>query len=429
MKRMIPVTLAAAATVTLAAFTGSRAKPACAPDNGGLRLPPGFCVTLFADSLGAPRHMAVAPNGDVIVALRSRMVNNQPDTGGIVILRDADGDGRAERRNRFGKFNATEVRLLGNNLYTENTTSILRYRLAPGAMSPTGAPDTIVTDMPAQRGHVAKTFVILNGQLYVNHGSLTNACQQADRMPGSRGMDPCTELEERSGIWRYSAERKGQTPRSGLHFARGIRNAVAMAVEPRTNALYVMQHGRDQLSGNWPTLYSDDKGAEAPAEEMFRVTQGADFGWPYCYFDPALNKRVLAPEYGGDGTTVGRCQGTTPNVGAFPAHWAPNGLLFYTGSSLPARYRNGAFIAFHGSWNRAPLPQQGFKVVFQPMANGRANGAHEVFADGFIDPEGKPTELGGRPTGIAQGNKGELYLSDDSRGRIWRIEYVGGERR
>jgi len=221
---------------------------------------------------------------------------------------------------------------------------------------------------------------------------------------------------------------EGADAKEGVHFARGIRNAVAMAVHPTTNALYVMQHGRDQLSNNWPALFTDDRSAEAPAEEMLRVASGADFGWPYCYFDPQQNKRVLAPEYGGNGTTVGRCESKSSPVGTYPAHWAPNGLLFYTGSNLPTRYRDGAFIVFHGSWNRAPLPQQGFKVVFQPMANGRASGAYETFVDGFIDAEGKPTELGGRPTGMAQGRQGELYLSDDSKGRIWRIEYVGARR-
>ena len=133
---------------------------------------------LYAESLSAARHIAVAPNGDLIVALRA----TQKDSGGVVVLRDDNGDGRADRRATLGKFNATEVRLLGNNLYTENTTSILRYHLAPGAMSPTGAPDTIVTGLPAKQGHVAKTFVIQNGQLYVNQGSMTNTCQEKDRV-------------------------------------------------------------------------------------------------------------------------------------------------------------------------------------------------------------------------------------------------------
>jgi glucose/arabinose dehydrogenase len=421
MKRLLGLTFAFMATVSLAAFSRSAPAPGCAPDNAGLKLPPDFCATLFAESLSAPRHMVVAANGDVIVALRS----TRTDTGGVVVLRDADGDGRAERRNKFGMFSASEVRLLGNSLYTENSSAILRYQLAPGTMVPTGGPDTIVSGLPAQQGHVAKTFVIYKGQLYVNQGSKTNACQEKDRAAQSKGLDPCPELTERAGIWRYSAERKGQTLKSGEHFATGIRNAVAMAIEPKSNQLYVMQHGRDQLADNWPTLFDADKSAETPSEELLHVTKGADFGWPYCYHDPELKQKVLAPEYGGDGKTVGRCQGKQGNVGTFPGHWAPNGLMFYTGEALPTKYRDGAFIVFHGSWNRAPLPQQGFKVVYQPMANGRATGAFETFVDGFIGSDGKPTALGGRPMALTQGRNGELYLSDDSKGRIWRIQYVG----
>ena len=422
MKRLTGLTLAVAATVSIAAFTTSSPSPTCAPDNAGLKLPSGFCATLFAESLSAPRHMVVASNGDIIVAIRTK----DKDTGGVVTLRDADHDGRAEQRSRFGKFNATEVRLLGNALYTENSTSILRYRWPAGTMSPATEPDTIVTGLPAERGHIAKTFVIFNGLLYVNQGSKTNTCQEKDRAPQSKGLDPCPELAERAGIWRYSAEKKGQTLKDGEHFAAGIRNAVALAIEPKSNELYAMQHGRDNLADNWG--FTPEKSAETPAEEMLHVTRGANFGWPYCYFDPDLKKRVLAPEYGGDGKTVGRCEGKNGNVGTFPGHWAPNGLLFYTGSALPKRYHDGAFVVFHGSWNRAPLPQQGFKVVFQPMAKGRASGAFETFVDGFIGSDGKPTELGGRPTGIAQGRNGELYLSDDSKGRIWKIEYAGARK-
>lgn len=364
--------------------------------------------------------MVVAPNGDVFVAIRS----TQQVPGGIAVLRDVKGDGRADQRGRFGSFSATEVRLLGNYLYTENSSAILRFPWKPGALSPEGAADTIVSGLP-RLGHEAKTFVIRNGQLLVNQGSRTNSCQEQDRARESKGIDPCPELAERGGIWRYSAERKGQTLKDGERFATGIRNAVAMAIEPRSNELYVMQHGRDQLGDNWPSHFTQHKSAETPAEEMLHVVKGADFGWPYCYFDAALGRRVLAPEYGGDGRVTGRCERTRPNVGAFPAHWAPNGLLFYTGSAFPARYRDGAFIAFHGSWNRAPLPQAGFRVVFQPMANGRAHGAFENFVEGFVDANGKPTALGGRPTGLAMGPQGELYVSDDAGGRIWRISYIG----
>jgi glucose/arabinose dehydrogenase len=423
--RFISLILASVAVLSLTRFTA--APPPCAPDNGGLTLPAGFCATLFADSLVAPRHMVVAPNGDVIVAIRSTRGAQAAVPGGVAVLRDADGDGRAEQRSRFGEFSASEVQLLGNTLYTENGGAILRYRWRGGAMHPEGEPDTIVGGLPSRGSHTAKTFVIHKGQLYVNHGSATNSCQEKDRIKESKGLDPCPELAERAGIWRYSAERKGQTLQKGEHFAKGIRNAVAIAVEPQSNELYVVQHGRDNLADNWPQFFTNEKSAETPAEELLHVTRGADFGWPYCYYDPELKKRVLAPEYGGDGKTVGRCEGKQGNVGFFPGHWAPNGLLFYTGKMLPKRYANGAFIVFHGSWNRAPLPQEGFKVVFQPMSKGRASGDHEVFIDGFVGPDGKPTELGGRPMGLTQGRNGELYLSDDSKGRIWKITYTGSK--
>jgi glucose/arabinose dehydrogenase len=362
----------------------------------------------------------------VIVGLRgARPQDGPPVPGGVAILRDANKDGRAEQRSKFGDHSTTTAKLLGSQLYVETGSAILRYRLTGGSLTPASRVDTIVSGLPARGSHTAKTFVIQGSDLYVNHGSQTNSCQEQDRTAESKGQDPCPELSERAGIWRFNRNKTGQTLADGERFATGIRNAVAIAFQPRTNQLFVMQHGRDQLAANWPKLFTDEKSAETPAEELFQVNRGDDFGWPYCYYDPELKKKVLAPEYGGDGTTVGRCATKKGNVGSYPGHWAPNSLLFYTGNALPPRYRNGAFIVFHGSWNRAPLPQQGFKVVFQPMANGRVSGAHEVFVDGFIDADGKPTALGGRPMALAQGSDGELYLSDDSRGRIWKITYTG----
>jgi glucose/arabinose dehydrogenase len=428
MMRLTVLAIAAAATVALTRFSGPpTANAACAPDNAGLKLPAGFCASLFADSILQARQMDVAPNGDVIVGIRSGRVNNAPAPGGIVILRDRDGDGRAETRStKFGGPSTTTVRLLGDALYAETENAIVRYRLPTGALEPVGPPDTIVGGLPDDRSHKSKTFAIHDNHVYVNHGSPTNACQEKDRIAGSMGLDPCPDLANRAGIWRYNLNKTRQTIADGERFATGIRNAVAIAFEPRGNQLYVVQHGRDNLAQNWPALFTEEKSAETPAEELFQVNRGDDFGWPYCYFDRDLNKKVLAPEYGGDATKVGRCADKKGNAGAFPGHWAPNSLLFYTGSALPARYRNGAFIVFHGSWNRAPLPQQGFKVVFQPMSGGRASGNHEVIVDGFM-VDGKPTELGGRPMALAQGRNGELYLSDDSKGRIFRITSSGAK--
>ena len=392
----------------------------CAPDNAGLKLPAGFCAVLVAESLPAPRQMDVAPNGDIIVALRGmRPREGTPTPGGVVVLRRIGGGG--VERIRFGEFSASTVKLVGNQLYAETGSAILRYGWNPETKSVTG-PDTIVSGLPGDKAHTAKTFAIKGNDIFVNHGSPSNACQELDRVPASKGKDPCPELENRAGIWRYDRNKTGQTIANGEHFARGIRNSVAIAIEPKSNELYVVQHGRDNLSSAWPELFTNEKSAETPAEELLHVTRGADFGWPYCYFDPELGKRVLAPEYGGNGKDVGRCADKTGNVGHFPGHWAPNSLLFYTGNMFPAKYKDGAFIVFHGSWNRAPLPNQGFKVVFQPMANGRATGPFEIVVDGFYE-NGQSTALGGRPMALAQAPDGALYLSDDSRGRLWRIEY------
>ena len=134
----------------------------------------------------------------------------------------------------------------------------------------------------------------------------------------------------------------------------------------------------------------------------------------------------MAPEYGGDGTDVGRCAQKKLPIATFPGHWAPMSLLFYTGTHFPERYRNGAFIAFHGSWNRAPLPQAGFRVVFVPMSAGRTSGDWETFADGFAGGRLDPGAAAHRPTGLAQGPDGALYVTDDQRGRIWKVMYRGG---
>lgn len=396
-----------------------RGKARCAPDNGGITLPAGFCATIFADSVPGPRHLLVSPNGDVFVALQS---------GGVMSLRDHDGDGVADERHKFGEGHGSEVAIFDGYLYAENGADILRYRLAPGALEPSGEVEQVVTGLPTG-GHGAKTFTIArDGSLYVNIGSRTNACQSEDRKLEVPGVDPCTELDTRAGIWRFDARKLHQTEAQGEHYARGIRNSVAITINPHDGDLWVMQHGRDQLGGggaDWPQLFTAEQGAEKPAEELFHVQRGNDFGWPYCYFDPELKKKVLAPEYGGDGKTVGRCEGKKGDVAYFPAHWAPNGLLFYTGSMFPAHYREGAFIAFHGSWNRAPLPQAGYKVVYQPLKNGRADGPFEIFADNFAPnltvPRSTASSGNRRPTGLAQGPDGALYITDDAMGRIWKV--------
>ena len=396
------------------------ARVACATGLVGITLPPGFCATVFADSLGPARHMAVAPNGDVFVAIGNRGQTR----GGVVALRDSDRDGRADVQRRFGNGGGTGIGLANGYIYVDAAPAILRYPLPAGQLEPSGPPDTVVTGLPTG-GHGARTFVIDGSALLVDVGSRTNSCQEADRQAESPGIADCPERETRAGIWQFDVNRLNQTQASAPRFATGIRNAVAFTKHPTTGELYAMQHGRDQFFQNWPKLYDAKESAEGPSEEMLLVKQGNDYGWPFCYHDREKDKEVLAPEYGGDKTTQGRCVNVTPPIGSYPGHWGPNDLMFYTGTQFPEQYRGGAFIAFHGSWNRDPEPQAGYHVVFNRMVNGRPTNDFEVFADGFAGETKQPRGAVYRPTGLAQGSDGSLYISDDVKGRIWRVIYVG----
>jgi glucose/arabinose dehydrogenase len=191
-----------------------------------------------------------------------------------------------------------------------------------------------------------------------------------------------------------------------------------------TNSLFVMQHGRDQLHDLFPDLFDTKQSAELPAECMYELHKGSNCGWPYIYYDQIQHKKILGPEYGGDGKKEGGKDAQDPVV-AFPGHMAPNGLLFYTGDQFPDKYKNGAFIAFHGSWNRAPEPQKGFFVAFVPFSNGKPSGDWEVFADNFSgSPENTAAaKADHRPCGLAQGPDGSLYVTDDAKGYVWKISY------
>jgi glucose/arabinose dehydrogenase len=411
-------------------------RPACAPDNGGITLPAGFCATVFADSVGGARHVAVAANGDVFVARsspgrpRAGSESGQGARVGVLALRDADGDGRADRRDEFGRAGGTGIAVTPGWVYVDEGPQVVRYPVPVGSRTPSGAAEAVVTGLP-MGGHAAHNILLDGrGALYVNVGSRTNSCQQADRQDGSPGVDPCAELETRAGVWRYAADRAGQRFSPGERYATGIRNAMGLAVDPRDGAVYATQHGRDQLHQNWGKLYTAEQSAELPAEELVRVARGSDFGWPYCYYDQRQRRLVLAPEYGGDGRAVGRCAAKQAPVAAFPGHWAPMSAVFYTGRQFPGRYRDGVFVAFHGSWNRAPLPQAGYNVTFVPMRAGQPAGEPERFADGFAGSArlANPGAAAHRPVGLAVAPDGGLYVTDDVGGRIWKIVYTGGAR-
>ncbi len=401
---------------------------AASPDT--VTFPEGFRATVFADALGPARHMAVRGNGDLYVnSWRSDPDRRPPEKGYVIALRDTNQDGRADRVERFGGLKdngGTGIAFYRDQLYVEAGPAIVRYRLRPADLTPAAAPDTILTGLPMEGGHTMHPFTIdPEGNLFVNSGSATNVCQVEDRAVGSPGERPCRELETRAGIWRYSATRTGQRFGPEERHATGIRNAVGLAVNPADGALYSTQHGRDQLAENWPKLYSWKQSAELPAEELLLIVRGGDYGWPYCYYDPGQDKLVLAPEYGGEGEQVGECAEKLGPAAAYPAHGAPNDLAFYTGTQFPEKYRGGAFIAFHGSWNRAPEPQAGYNVVFQPFSGGKPSGGYEVFADGFAGPRKQPGSARHRPAGLAVGPDGALFIGDDAGGRIWRVTHGG----
>jgi len=409
----------------------------CTGDNGGLTLLTGFCATIFADSIGHARHIVVAQNGDVYVNTWSGQYfggDKGPPNGFLVLLRDTTRDGRADVVTHFGAtpdkggHGGTGIALHNGALYAEEHSTIVRYQLPPNGGAPADTPVTIVRGLPVTGDHPMHPFAIdSSGMIYVDLGSASNACQLTNRVPNSPGHNPCTELQTRGGIWAYEGSKTGQTFSPANRYATGIRNAVGIAIDGN-GQLWSTQHGRDQLAENWKKFYTAEQGQNLPAEELLMIEKGADYGWPRCYFDGDQQKLVLAPEYGGNGgKDVGDCGSKHAPAAFFPAHWAPDGLLFYTGSQFPARYRNGAFIAFHGSWNRAPGPQGGYQVVFQPLSSGKAAGQFESFANGFAGGVMQPDAAKHRPVGLAQGPDGALYITDDKAGRVWRVTYTGSK--
>lgn len=406
----------------------------CPNDDSGLMLPAGFCATVFADNLGHPRHLVVASSGVVYVNTWSgRYYGNAatPAGGFVVALQDRMNAGKADVIERFGETvesggaGGTGIGIYKGWLYAEINDRIVRYSLPAGSMVPHDPPETIISGLPLGGDHPMHPFIIdAKGLMYVDVASATNACQLQNRTLKSPGVKPCTELETRGGIWRYDANKTNQTFSPAERFATGIRNGEGFAIDT-AGRVFVTQHGRDQLHSNWPDFYRPDQEATLPAEELLLLKPGGDYGWPECYYDPFVEKLVLAPEYGGDGKTVGQCANKLAPVAVFPAHWAPNGMVRYDQSQFPSHYRSGVFIAFHGSWNRAPYAQGGYNVVFQPLSGDRASGNCEVFADGFAGAVKSPDKAAHRPTGLAVGPDGSLYVSDDVRGRIYRVAYRG----
>jgi glucose/arabinose dehydrogenase len=309
------------------------------------------------------------------------------------------------------------------------SSAVAVYAVALGdSLKPTAEPELVVSGFAdSGGGHTAKPMTFDGeGHMYVQAGVPSNACQQQDRTPGAPGLNPCPQLERYGGVWRFIASARNQDQvEHGIRYSTGHRNVVALEWNPIANQLYLVMHGRDQLDVLWPQSYTAAQRSELPAEEFHAVAQGDDLGWPYTYYDQIRGERMVSPEYGGDGKTPAPPGKYKDPLIGFPGHWAPNDLIFYTGTQFPAKYRGGAFIAFHGSWNRET--QDGYSVVFVPMADGKPSGQWETFADDFEGPAAvaSPADAAHRPSGLAQGPDGSLYVTDDVGGRIWKIRYAG----
>ncbi|MDQ6476994.1 c-type cytochrome [Dyadobacter sp. LHD-138] len=401
--------------------------------NGGLFLPEGFEATVVVDSLpGRARHIAVNENGDIYVKARFAEKDES-----VIALRDTNNDGRADIIKRFGgsvkeRGYGTGMRIHNGYLYFSSELIVYRYKLTPGELVPQSKQEIILTDDHAHgmHEHIAKPLAFDGkGNMYVPFGAPSNACEELFRKPNSKGMTPCPFLEDHGGVWRFDANKLNQTQKDGYKFATGIRSVVAIDWNKSDDNLYLVQHGRDDLLRLWAGLYTPWQSAVLPAEEFVRVKDGSNVGWPYCYFDQMQQKKVLGPEYGGDGKIVGDCDQYEKPLLGFPGHWAPNDLLFYQGKQFPERYRNGAFISFHGSTNRAPYPQASYIIGFVPFKGGQPSGGWDIFADGFagVDPIVNTSDAAYRPMGIAMGPDGSLYFAETEKGKIWKITYTGNK--
>ena len=388
-------------------------------ENADLILPKGFNATIVANNLGEVRHIAVTKEGDIYAKLGSIRKGK-----GILFLKDNNGN--LEVQNGFGNYEGTAMRIHDGYLYASSNTDVYRYKLndKDEVIDPSN-PEKIITGLLDHGEHNSKSVTFDNaGNIYVNIGAYSNSCQVEDRTPGSMGRPGCPILDSAGGIWQFKADKENQTYGDGERYATGLRNVVGLDWNQKDNVLFVMQHGRDQLHDLFPQYYDTKTSSILPAECLYEIHKGDNAGWPYIYYNQILKKQILMPEYGGDSKKTADKKYLDP-VMAFPGHLAPNDFLFYTGNQFPEKYKNGAFIAFHGSWNRSPEKQAGYFVVFVPFKDGKPTGKWEIFADGFAGTKdiSSPRNAKHRPCGLAQGPDGSLYVADDVKGTIYKIAY------
>lgn len=389
------------------------------PAKADLKLPDGFSATIIADSVGHVRHLAVNSQGDIYIKL-----NTLKDGKGIIFLADTNRDGLMEQKSSFAGYPGTDIRIKNGYLYSSSNSGVYRYKLNDKEeVADTSKAELIVKGLVDKKRDNSKSIALDDqGNLYVTVGSYNETCR---KQGSGEGMPGCPLLDSVGGIWQFKADKPNQTYGDGVHYAKGLKNVVGVDWNNSTNSLFAMQHGRGPFDDKFPQYFTPKQSSELPAETMYELHKGDDAGWPFVYYDHFKKKKMLSPEYGGDGKKTVENKYLDP-IAAFPAHLAPNDLLFYTGNLFPDKYRNGAFIVFH---NQSPQLKKGFLIAFVPFKNGKPSGDWEIFADNFsgIDLNKPSGPIKYRPMGIAQGPDGSLYIADDLKGTIFKITYSGSK--
>ena len=337
--------------------------------SGGFTVPQGFTVTPYAEGFERPRLMVVAPNNDVFLSDTS--------AGKVYVLR---GGAKADSKQVFaqGLNQPHGLAFHGGYLYVANTDSVVRFAYKSGDQKASGGPEKLL-NLPSGGGHSTRTVVFgPDNRMYVATGSSCNVCEEDD--------------PKRAAVWVYDAEGK-----NGQAYSTGLRNPVGL--EWYGGTLYATNNGRDNLGDN------------IPPEGFYKLAQGRDFGWPYCYTTQPGEPQVWDKNFGRKNEGV--CKASTPAFALTTAHSAPLGLAFYTGKAFPAAYQGMMFVALHGSWNRSE--KSGYKVVMIDPKSGKV----QDFMTGFVsggDTKGRPVDLLSLPDG-------SMLLTDDGSGKIWRISY------